>query len=158
MAVQTMIMLKSPPLGCYIVVPLASSMDPDQSVCRIGKSRPALRLGKSRRWMIWKPRQGKAKTTRHYSSACLPAADEASKAYHHLCRCKFCNACVACHHRLAGLRACTVSTTRSCFVPSLAWTLALVSTPYVPNSRYRNRTGLILTKFIENSCSIYIFK
>jgi len=57
----------------YIVVPLAPSMDPE---CRIGKSMHGhgLVLGKSRRRIISK---GTRPRPRHYSSASMPATDEA---------------------------------------------------------------------------------
>ena len=117
-----MMTLKSPPLCCYIVASLASSMDPE---CRIGKS--CLRLGKSRADDGSYHIEGKARQEHaHYSSAWMPAADEASIPPLPL---QILHACVACHHGLAGLCACTVSTARSWFVPSLAWTLALVSDP-----------------------------
>lgn len=92
--------------------------------------------------MIWiYGRQGKAKTTPHYSSACLPAADEASIPPPPL-PLQIPHACVAGTPSSAGLRACTVSTTRSRFVPSLAWTLALVSV-LLPGNRGSTSGGCI---------------
>jgi hypothetical protein len=86
--------------------------------------------------------EGKAKTTPHYSSACLPAADEASIPPPPL-PLQIPHACVAGTPSSAGLRACTVSTTRSRFVPSLAWTLALVSVLPVPGNRGSTSGGCI---------------
>ena len=100
------------PHRCYIVAPLAPSMDPE---CRIGKSRA---MGSS----PWEEQadHSQGQDQDHATIRVRPCLPLTRHAYHHLCRCK------SCMPSPAGLCAWTVSATRSSFVPSLAWTLALV--------------------------------